>query len=340
MNIIWYVSDRNACGIVRADVPARAIGKYHHGEVCVVCKNSFDVSDIVNADVMVFQRACTRDSLMQISAAKQAGIPVVYDIDDDLFCVPEWVQDAHQYFSKDDVKDVIRQMLCAADVVTTSCDAVSEVVADRAGVDSIVVPNCIDIGQADLSLPKPVHTPRTLMGWYGSEVHKPDAKIIGRAVELAMDKHKHLHFSIRGNIAPGDFDVDLSRFGSRVQFSGWALPGALYDMTASYDFALCPVGDGGFNKAKSPIKLMECAATGTPCVVSNAEPYKAFGHGSMAMKASNNSADEWESHINWMVENPEARLKMGRDVRSCIEANFDNKIIAQQWLNVFRSLHG
>jgi len=334
MRACWYLSDTHACGIVRADVPARAIGQYHR-DIGLCCKRDFLLSDLFLFDLFIMQRGSREEDLRRMQMAAGRGIKTIYDLDDDLFNVPAHVKAAHDYFSLPKPREMMSEMLNTANVVTVSNTACAEVAAKHTKSPIVIVGNCIDWGHAKLAKPR-VADDRIVIGWVGSEVHRPDAALIDSALIKIMEKHDNVDIRIIGNFEPKDFSPELVEFGARFHLEGWAEPNSLYATIAQFDISLCAVTPGKFNDAKSEIKWMEAGSVGVPCVVSPVRPYEKMADGHDCVKAVGNSEAGWFDAIESLVSDPAKRRCIGEAARERVSREYDSRVVAREWVNAFR----
>lgn len=334
LRVLWMLSDLHACGTVRADVPARAIAQYHR-DVFLCCKRDHMLSDLFAFDVFVMQRACTSDALMQIERAKQRGIKIIYDIDDDLFNIAERVGPAHAYFSRPDVRQLIAQCIGASDLVTSSTSACADAIKTYAKSPIVIVKNCIDWGHAKFAKRR-AEDGRVVVGWFGSSVHRADAPLVDAALARVLSAHSNVHVQLCGNFEPSDFPESHARFAERISINGWIAPNELYAYIARWDVALCPISPHKFNDAKSEIKWVENGAVGVPCVLSPVIAYSSMVDGVDCLKAAGNSESGWFDAINALVSDKGLRERIGGAARERVSREYDSRVVAQDWVNAFR----
>ena len=273
MNVIWYLSDIHACGTVRADVPARALNDLP--DMNVVVKEKLSLSDLGFADVAVVQRGCCGQRLLDMNKLACSGIPVVYDIDDNLLEVPPFFTDAYEYFCKPESREALTQCMTSAQLVTVSSAYLGDSICSSSGVNILtrVVSNCVDLGHADLTSTVRKDD-RFIIMWHGAAIHIHDVHLAAPAIAAVMKDHPHVEFWSYGSMEKKHYEVffpdDLM---DRVTVNGWVAPEDLYRVVSLADVAVAPLDSHEFNMCKSPIKWMEYAAVGVPTIVQNAFPY-------------------------------------------------------------------
>jgi glycosyltransferase involved in cell wall biosynthesis len=82
------------------------------------------------------------------------------------------------------------------------------------------------------------------------------------------------------------------------------------------DFAVAPLVETDFNRAKSAIKLLEYSAAGLPVIASNVSPYREeIENGVTGLLAANNSS-AWTAALCYACENPEKMRAMAERQRA------------------------
>lgn len=337
MNIVWYVSDLHACGIVRADVPCRAINKLPGTRATLHYMPM--LSDLVGADVAIAQRFCTPEGLARFRAMKGRGVKIIYDIDDDLFCVPEHCKDSWPVFLLPQTRNSIVAMLNEADMVTVSTRSLAESMSRYTSTPIRVVENCIDLGHADWSIKhRPPKDDQVVIGWHGSCVHVGDIPIISDAIKTVLQERENVRLKLNGHFTYELFGDNLKGFGNRVTMDGWIDPMMLYRGLSEVDIGICPLIDNQFNRCKSNIKWLEYASVEVPCVVTPMPPYEMCEDGVDVLFARNK--DEWVNNLLRLVDNASLRRTIGLAARVRAGREFDNSVVASKWMDAFRSVLG
>lgn len=328
MKIIWYVSDLHACGLVRADVPARGLNDLP--DVAVVCKQGRMPSDLVGTDAIVMQRGHRETDLATMQLAKSRGIRVVYDLDDDLFRVPQYTGPAGAYFAQPEVRQCVALCLNTADVITVSSEVLAARVREVLTQDTpiVVIPNCVDLGQADLSPGTREDVDSVVIGWHASLAHSIDAMLVAPALRLMLDARPEVKVRIVGPLARDSFGGLLDDDPARVQFVDWAQPEALYGTLADFDIGICPLRRDSFADAKSDIKFLEYSAARVPCVVSKNVP--AYDPGLPALFAGPFDKD-WVEQLSKLVEDPALRETQAQTAYDWVKAHRTPAALAPDW---------
>lgn len=336
MNVLWYVSDLCACGIVRADVPARQLNQT--GRIRAVVKRDSVLSDLFGTDLIVIQRGCVEQHRHWMKLAQARGIPVVYDLDDDLFSVPEHVKDAHDYFSRPQAKAIIAEMLQQADLVTVSTPTMAEVAQKYTRRPIVIVGNCVDLGHAEATMNR-TKPARLTIGWHGSAVHLGDTAIVKDALVQVLQKHDEVDLSLWGHFEGKHFDGAFDVFGPRVQYHNWAQPMDLYAILSTFDIGLAPLDDTPFNVCKSAVKWMEYAAAEVPCICSPLAPYQGVvADGDTGLLPTTNDTAGWLECLEALVTSRHLRSSVARGAKLEVLRKYDNTIVSKHWEATFQKV--
>ena len=271
---------------------------------------SFD--GIAEADLIVIQRDFPRfwgDYRRVINLAREAGKPVVYDLDDLLVEIP----DEHSH--KADYAGEMLAMLYAildADLVTASSPNLQAYLAE-VNPDSKLIHNYLDDSLWKLISPKPVSSldSRVTIGYMGGQTHQADLEFIKHSLLNLSNKYPDkVNFKFWGTRPPAEL-LDLpSTKWEAVNFENYA-QFASYFSQQECDIFIAPLVNNEFNSSKSSIKFLEYSSLGIPGVYSNLPPYKTIiEHGKNGFLADD--PGEWESHLSTLIDDPELRHQIGR----------------------------
>lgn len=251
-------------------------------------------SDDQAAPVLRWQEVCNDRDILSI-----------YDIDDNLFCVPEH-NFAHKFFSSSEVKRNIAACAAMADICLTSTEPLANVMR-KYNPHTLVIPNYID--ESVLEIPRPDHGDTVVVGWAGSGTHDADFAQIKPHLFTIAFSNPNVRFAIMG----GNYGADLPP--ERTLRAPWTKsPRRIYKKMAIFDIGIAPLINDEFNESKSHIKALEYAALGIPCVASKVPAYEDFvAHEVTGFLAEN--PIEFADAIQELVTNRDLREKMGRAAR-------------------------
>lgn len=145
--------------------------------------NPINWATIRLCDALFMQRPATPDHFNALLMAKDAGVPVWVDFDDDNLSVPK-ENFTYPMYSQPPVKDAIVKLTRYADVVTVSTEKIRKKYSIY-NKNTFVVPNALD----DFSLrlrANPTTTYQKMLFWRGTGTHSRNLKVIEpQLIELA-----------------------------------------------------------------------------------------------------------------------------------------------------------
>ena len=289
-----------------------------------IAKDDIDLSTMI--DVIILQRNCVKSKLATrlIHKFKAQAIPIVYEIDDDLLNVPDYIDTKGEYH---DYGEAITQILKASNLVTVSTAYLKGIVGKYNG-DVVVIPNEFDdrllIHHDSKSVVRPPDQPVKIL-YMGSITHARDLAVMENAARRILQDYPDVSFYVIGGsqnppdwlnvltIPPGRFDYD--------KFIVW-----FQEVAREFAFGVAPVEDTPFARSKSYIKFLDYAAAGLPGIYSDVGQYSSIVRDGENGLLVDNSTEAWYVALSTLIENPEARLKMGQ---RAFETMYQNHRLSQ-----------
>ncbi len=202
-----------------------------------------------------------------------------------------------------------------ADGVTVSTPHLANVCRQYTDKPVIVVPNAIDLPRFRAGLEG--YTRRLAsptIGWAGGNRPDRDAEQLAIAWGRLAEQFPDVTFVVAGYPLPALINAVPMR---RLVYLPM-LPLPIYACNyAEIDIACCPLADEPFNRAKSPIKAMEFAASGAAVVASPTVYGDFITDGEDGLIAA--TADEWERQITRLVKFRGRREALAMMLRNKVE---------------------
>lgn len=324
-----FIKDQSGCGYWRFVVPTRYM---HDEEVYIDMAETEVVYDyLLQYDTIVIQRLHSWREFYTVQRLKQAGKRVVYDIDDDIFNIPE-----HNYASRSIKQDQIN----AAKAIMKICDAITttnETLKERLGLPdkTVVIPNAIDLDDYPQERLVSEDGLKRIL-WFGSPTHEKDWQECIAAVDKVMQAREDVRLTLMGYLPEvvqkyavnGGWDAKVEYIDFRDVETYITLmkqiPGTV---------AIAPLSKDRFNYAKSVLKWMEYSAIWVPVVASNTLPYtEAVVHGETGFLADN--PIEWERCVNALLDDDEVAKHLVNGARLRIKSEYDVKQVVDLWESV------
>ena len=320
-SLVAYTADpwESVLPALRYRAPAQIIG------IEVIQGNQgpdVDLSPIPEADLVLVQRDFPRFAgpfadLLQ--NAWQYRKPIVYEIDDLLFALPE------NHVAHHDLSAMLFPMLWglqSADLVTVSTPALAQALAPF-NPHTRLLPNYLDDRLWSFRRPAPAEnaSDQVVIGYMGGGTHATDLALVAPILHSLLDRFPDrllLHFW--GGEPPAQLrDLPQVRWTplDLLDYAGFAR--FFSDQTC--DIAIAPLEDTPFNQAKSAIKFLEYSALGFPGVYSQVAPYQAvIQTGIIGFHAA--TPADWEAHLLALIENPDLRFSVATAAQDTIRQDW------------------
>lgn len=227
-------------------------------------------SDMLKADVVYFMKCFLPHHITALDFANRMKVPVWYDIDDDLFSVPN-DNPAKRGITKE-LQENIRVFIRHADAVTVSTEALVEVVEGVTGRKKElkkleVIPNALD-DYTFSDWNHPVNTNTVLMTWRGGESHKMDLLAHTESFHHFLENTTDTKMLFLGHnpIWMTGCDPRFMEHPAIPDFYAWM---RVFRDKIHPRAHVVPLVDNAFNRSKSAISAIEGIYAGALPIVPN-----------------------------------------------------------------------
>ena len=319
INSIAYYSfnDTSALAVIRILGPANQSGI----RVATGVENGLiHLATVSDGDIVVIQRDFCKEVYAYaevVSLAHAQQKPVVLDIDDLLFELPE----DHPDRIKGIYTDALFPLLFAimeADLVTVSTEILRDYLLPY-NPNIKVVPNYLNDSIWHLQLPAPVRDDEgpVVIGYMGGNSHQPDLVMVLPSLLKIHQKYPgKIRFHFWG-ITPPEEIRPYSQVDWSPPLSNDYEDFVKYFQTQTADIMIAPLCENLFNSCKSALKFLEYGAIGVAGVYSRMRPYAdVITDGKEGFLASN--LEEWESCLSNLIEHPQLRYQVAGNALSTI----------------------
>ena len=263
---------------------------------------------------------------------------VIYDVHED---VPA------QIITKHWLPTLLRRPLAAAfdiveKLVSRAMDAVvtaTEGIAEKfQGCNPIVIHNFPNFQM----LPNPVLDPKKnekILIYVGGLSKLRGAVEMVRALEYLAYDDLWLH--LIGKFGPSELEQELQALPGyqRVLFLGWMEPKNVYTHLTKADIGLVCLHPEPRYVVSLPVKLFEYMAVGLPVIASNFPLWKEIIEGNKCgLTVDPLDPKEIAQAIEYLLEHPEERKRMGENGRRAVEEKYNWEIEGQKLLKLYEEL--
>lgn len=257
----------------------------------------FDWSYYWEADLIYLHRPSNMHDRQIIDQAKQMGVPVWVDLDDDLENVtPD--NPVYDVYKPESSKEIIRFACTEADVLSCGGEVHAEKLRKELGREVHLIPNALD--DRLLNLKKPFSMNRKL-SWRGSESHRIDLLYYQEPIGKILDRYKLDARFFGWN--PYFLDWDETR---KIQ---WTATTNLFDFyialtSTNASFHMHPMVDTWFNRVKSNLCFTDATLAGSVICAPN---FPEYGRPGIIHFEANDKADFYRA-MELMVNLSEGEL--------------------------------
>lgn len=295
------------------------------------------INQLAENDAIVVQRLMTENNIEFLRQAREFGLRIIYDLDDNLWNLPA-ANPAYAIFRQKQYLDGIDACIEWADVVTVSTKELKRVVEYRYGgtknIASGLPIKIMHIDNAvDLNLFQPISKltkdeDKIILGWGGSNTHNADLAHFWRIIPDLLSKYPNLFVEFAGSAPPRNLAIH-----DRVSVRPWVHVSEYHARFATWnwDIVVAPLEEHKFNKSKSCIKMIEAGVISKPCLAQDIAPYEYFASFDKDLKWLLCSDSQWHRKLEALIEDRALREDLGDAMRENVEENFNITRTVSQW---------
>lgn len=330
---ILMLKDRTGCGYWRMVMPSKYLNKdkFHVD----ITEEGMRYDEMIGYDTVMIMRCMTWQEHAVIDRLKKSGVRIVYDIDDNIFEIPE--DNPAAAIVGNDQKQAAASIMEICDIITTTNEFLANKIKSFGVKTPIhIIPNSLDVldGWPEIeNIGSPDNRRRIF--WQGSSSHAKDWSLCITAIDRIMKKYPDVVLSIFGYF-PEKVNTFL-RDKNKPWWNKGRIEYANFTDTETYfsiikhiraECGVIPLIGSDFSACKSNIKWMEYALVGVPSVASNVVPYNnTIEHGKDGYLC--NTEDEWFNCIEKCLVSKAGRTEMIKSAREKIYGTLDiNKNIS------------
>lgn len=285
-------------------------------------------------DLLVLSRYTSPNGVEWIAQSRNAGIPVIFHIDDDLLSVPESLGEAKfKAYNSPERLQALRENIESSDLLYVSTPELAKRFHQH-GVRVPVIAGDLycSVASNEIGALEPPAT-GPVIGYMGTAGHSADLAMILPAICEVMDAIPSLQFEVFGTIR---MPPQVERFGSRVRHLAPVVDYANFIpflRTLGWWVGLAPLEDNTFNRCKADTKWVEYSLAGMAVVASDLPVYhRACADGAGTLAASN---ADWSRAVYELVHKPQEREKMIEAAQTKLRKSYSREKLRAQVAQVF-----
>jgi glycosyltransferase involved in cell wall biosynthesis len=297
----------------------------------LVLENDFTAGLLSGVDLVVFHRNCRPNCLGILQAVKEAGIPVLYELDDHYLAMPEDLP-IGRYMRMPQIVKTLETLLRSADLVKVGSPELIPFARER-NPQVVSHPYAVDAG-VFRNLQKIPHR-QLVIGYAGSVNHGRDLALIAGVIPRISREFPRLKWEFIGclpaGVAPGP-NLVFSRFLPNYQ----EFLVTLY--RRNWDIGLAPLLDTVYNRCKTDNKFREYGACGIAGIYSAIPPYAASVRHEITGLLTENTEDAWYQAVKRLILDAALRKKIAVNARKWVLKHNALPVIAGLWEELFATL--
>jgi glycosyltransferase involved in cell wall biosynthesis len=302
MRIAALVPEGIVNAIYRSLIPMQALAHRGHS-VHVEERNEVrDASPLLAFDLVHFVRFCDPPMQRLAQHLRAAGIPMIWDNDDDLVSVARGDGDYRERrgLHGREITRGMETMTTLADVVTTPSPLLAEQYTRTSGRPARVLENYLP--PTFTRRQPPANPGQLVVGWLAAGEHRRDLE------QLRLRETLQRLLERRPDVRIASIGINLGLRSDRYHHIANVPYGELPNYLGELDVALAPIIDTDFNRARSNVKLKEYAALGVPWLASPTGPYAAMGEQQGGQLVAD---DGWDDALEGLVRDAGQRTRLG-----------------------------
>jgi len=280
---------------------------------------------VARADVVVLCHTIDPQYGAILDWALELGRPIIYEIDDDLLAVPDYIPGL-AYLAEPARRAQLIACLRQADIIRVYSPALrTKLSAYNHNVTVVSGP----LDWSLMSAPAPRTDGKVKMVYATGRSHDPVGAMLIAPLRQVLDEFPSVELTIWGPRHDGlaghpqvrslplirDYDAFFQRFSSE-----------------GFDIGLAPLPDDEFHRGKSNNKFREYAACGMAGVYSDMPVYTTCVTLGETGLLAGNTPSAWVDAIGRLLDDAPLRRAIGRQARSYAAAHFNERTTDEQWM--------
>jgi hypothetical protein len=293
--------------VYRVMQPMLELARRGHAVGMWQVSNLEDPRTLLDFEVLYGWRAYEQSFMRLARMAKDAGLALVWDNDDDLRSIDAPSADQKRVYGGYSGNRVFRDMLAImrmSQLVTTPSATLADRYRAASGADVRVIENHVEsIVEPERSHRWTRTAERVVVGWVANREHGADADRLRlrEPLQRLLGEHPRVEIVTVG--------VNLTLDGDRYRHVPGVAFGELREHVARFDVGIAPIADTAFNQARSNIKVKEYAALGIPWLASPIGPYAALGEREGGALVADGG---WYEALDGLVRDARRRRRLAR----------------------------
>jgi len=290
--------------------------------------------DILNAEIIIFQRVDQQKGIELLRFASLCGKCTIYETDDDWITGPPKTHPAYKHYMDVRIRNNIERMIRNVDMVIVSTLRLKNTI-QRYNRNTLIIPNCIDF-RIFKGIKQKKNKEKVFIGYSGTNTHKSDFEAVVPAIQRILKEYQgKVVFKFLGFIPEtlwGLKDIEFLDFNSDyVQY-------LINLYNSNIDIAIAPLEPSSFNCSKSSIKFLEYSACGFPGVYSDVPAYSETVNNGITGLLTSHTPEGWYRSIKRLIDDRKLRSNISSAAHKFVKQNFSMEKAASLWQETLQKL--
>jgi len=328
MKVLGFANRNSGCGFHRVIMPL-AMMQDVQACICVVPR-----AEVIQEgfDVLLYNRQSVWDNNWK-KIKNELGIKIVMDLDDG------WVLPySHAMFETYwDLREKIENNIRYADLVTCTNERLADKIRPF-NTNVTIIPNGIPFGYQQYHQERRDNE-RVRIFWAGGDSHERDLKILSNPIKRLIPQSKKILMVLAGYVENETWKGMFRDFtgGGRLPYKKYhgTEPNQYMIAYEDADIMVIPLEETEWHSCKSNLKLLEAACKKLAVVVSRVEPYSLDSDAPVLWV---DKQTDWFEHLNFLINNEQARKELGERLYEWAKAKYNLTEINERRRTIFESL--
>lgn len=331
IQVLGVTQKESGCGWHRVMLPL-AFMKDAYNHVCNVPTE--EILEERKFDIVLYNRFSPFDNAWDET---RKHFKVVMDLDDD-WELP-YNHPLYQFYEPQ--KKRVVNNIFNADLVTCTNERIAEKVL-KYNKNVLILPNCIPLGEQQYTDFRH-ESDLVRIFWAGGSTHLEDVRILANPLKrLTANQGFEM---VLGGYTDSDptskayWDKVHNMFTFGGKFRNRKLTSTLPNNYMSHfehaDIMLIPLQKSDWHACKSNLKILEAASKRIAVICSDVEPYN---RDKVAPVLWVKNQGDWYKHINYLLNNPQERIKLGEELYKWAKINYNYEQIGATRREAFGNL--
>jgi len=308
--VLFLPAGEIASAFYRARLPADILTD--QGRHVAHFTERIDAMKVLYYEVLWVQLACAPMLQSMVGRVKEAGVKIIYDVDDRFDVIPDENPAAKIYVEQK--LQSVWSMIKMADAVSVSTEPLAAHIR-KFHPNVHVIPNEVTAAIHPTRERKPKDFVRIL--WAGSYTHKRDLRVMAPGLKKVLERHAgKVRFTCFGDVPPEALH-GVEQYVDRLPFVGFVdYAEALAGVDA--DIAVAPLEASEFNASKSAVKYLEYSGCKYPSLLSPVGEYTGLPKGAPLIHVNDG---EWEKALEYAIGSPSEMAALGDRANEWVSSN-------------------